>query len=289
MEERADADGDLILEEGDFSDFAYQIVSGDVEIFKIVDGQRVVLGHAGPGEYLGEMGLIDDSPRSASARAQGRVEAMLLERCEFLKEMSQDSARAYRLLARLSERLRHTSARLAEAASAEPLAEPFVHPPGQARERVPAGPRVVRRDSLCLPASDGAVGTLVTGHVTIRAGSKTTASHVPKRGMVIETFPFTVGRSSRSLRRGPEAVPLSLALPDSPPYRLSRLHFAIDESPAGPLVRDLGSTLGTTVNGESLGHQFGKDSLQLKLGENEVRAGGADSAFHFTVVVDPSG
>ena len=59
----------MIIEAGEHSDFAYEIASGRLEIFKVLDGGPTVLGHVDPGEFLGEMGLIDDSSRRASARA----------------------------------------------------------------------------------------------------------------------------------------------------------------------------------------------------------------------------
>jgi hypothetical protein len=51
------------------------------------------------------------------------------------------------------------------------------------------------------------------------------------------------------------------------------------------MVVDLGSTLGTEVNGESLGHHFGKDAEYLNVGENTITAGGIDSPFIFKIFV----
>ena len=70
MKKRAYNAGDIILREGDPSDVVYKIVSGDVEVFKEQDGQTIVLGVMKEGEFLGEMGVVDDEPRSASARAK---------------------------------------------------------------------------------------------------------------------------------------------------------------------------------------------------------------------------
>jgi CRP/FNR family transcriptional regulator, cyclic AMP receptor protein len=50
------------------------------------------------------------------------------------------------------------------------------------------------------------------------------------------------------------------------------------------VVRDLASTLGTIVNGHSIGHHFGSDSAELRPGENRVVAGGWGSAFEFQVI-----
>ena len=53
------------------------------------------------------------------------------------------------------------------------------------------------------------------------------------------------------------------------------------------LVRDLGSALGTAVNGDYLGQASGKDHETLGSGENSVSPGGVDSPFCLKVVVAP--
>jgi len=50
-------------------------------------------------------------------------------------------------------------------------------------------------------------------------------------------------------------------------------------------VRDLRSTLGTIVNGEPIGEHFRGDDAPLRVGENEVIAGGVDSPFVFSVFI----
>ena len=68
------------------------------------------------------------------------------------------------------------------------------------------------------------------------------------------------------------------------PFRMSRVHFAILRTEDGLQVRDLESTLGTSVNGVSLGRHFGSDLASLKRGENIIAAGGVDSPFRFRVL-----
>ena len=63
------AAGDLIFSEGDMADSAYLIETGAVEISLGRDGIRQVLALLGPGEVFGEMGIIDNLPRSATATA----------------------------------------------------------------------------------------------------------------------------------------------------------------------------------------------------------------------------
>jgi pSer/pThr/pTyr-binding forkhead associated (FHA) protein len=76
-----------------------------------------------------------------------------------------------------------------------------------------------------------------------------------------------------------------LLIEDEAPFRLSRHHFMIARSGDRVLVSDLGSTLGTMVNGRAIGHHFMKDAEPLHRGENHVVAGGWDSPFEFLVSI----
>jgi hypothetical protein len=53
-----------------------------------------------------------------------------------------------------------------------------------------------------------------------------------------------------------------LTIEDEEPFRLSRDHFMILRSGDRLLVSDLGSALGTIVNGQAIGHHFMKDAVR---------------------------
>jgi CheY-like chemotaxis protein len=61
--------GQVVFNEGDAGDMAYVVESGRISIFKTLDGRQVVLGQIGANGVFGEMALIDDEPRMASAMA----------------------------------------------------------------------------------------------------------------------------------------------------------------------------------------------------------------------------
>ena len=70
--------GALIVRAGDDTDALYIILSGRVKVLIPDDeGHEVILSMMGPHEFFGEMGLLDDQPRSASVEA--------LEPCEMLR------------------------------------------------------------------------------------------------------------------------------------------------------------------------------------------------------------
>jgi len=72
--------GEIIFREGDEGLRAYVVQAGQVEIFKVRDGRKVVLGVVGPGGIFGEMALIGDVPRMAHAAAVDVTTVILVSR-----------------------------------------------------------------------------------------------------------------------------------------------------------------------------------------------------------------
>ncbi len=72
--------GQLIIREGEAGDCAYLIENGRVEIFKTINGKRSVLANLGEGAIFGEMALVDDAKRSASAEAVVPTTALVIDR-----------------------------------------------------------------------------------------------------------------------------------------------------------------------------------------------------------------
>lgn len=57
----------VIFRQGDQPDYAYIVMSGEVEISTVKDGTRVVLANVQPKQIFGELALLEDRPRSATA------------------------------------------------------------------------------------------------------------------------------------------------------------------------------------------------------------------------------
>ena len=89
--------GELIFSQGDSGDCAYIVETGRVEIFLTSKSEKVVLTILGIGEILGEMSVIDGSPRSASAVALEPCEMVVVSR-EALFERFEASDPIVRLL-----------------------------------------------------------------------------------------------------------------------------------------------------------------------------------------------
>jgi len=107
--------GQVIFEEGEPSDAAYLIISGNVQIVKGQGtGKQKTIAVVGAGEYVGEMGAIDDQPRSASAVAESTVVCMPVTPDEFMDMLLKYPEEAIDLLKILFERLRTASNKLAQ-------------------------------------------------------------------------------------------------------------------------------------------------------------------------------
>src|SRR3954447_17027345 len=253
------APGEVVFREGEPSRAVLFVREGEVEVAKAAGTGEVVLGTVGPGEFAGEMGVVEGRPRSATVRARGEVLGEMVERRAFLERVSRDPRLAFGVLLRLSERLHAADERLADAAA---------HAPDGTHVTVPAG------------AAPAAVGE----RLVLLAASEALAGQVPAEGVAVDRLPFEVGRrpAADEHRRGGS---VHLELEDGAPYRLSRRHFAVVASGGGLAVRDDHSTLGTVVNGEAVGEQFPRSEAPLRRGENLVVAGGTDSPFAFRLVV----
>jgi len=102
---RADP-GDRLFEEGDEDDKFYIVTDGAVEIVKELPGggeEKLAVRRAG--DVFGEMALLNDAPRFATARAAEMCECLTLSRGDFEKLMGGDSL-ALRMLRILSQALR---------------------------------------------------------------------------------------------------------------------------------------------------------------------------------------
>ena len=80
--------GSIIFAENDPPTTAFLIERGEVEVSTLQRGERTVLGHLGPGMLLGEMAVIDNSPRTASARAITDCTLTPIDRRQFAERLA---------------------------------------------------------------------------------------------------------------------------------------------------------------------------------------------------------
>lgn len=87
MDEINIAAGKLLIKQGDHSGDAFLITGGRVEVFLANNGTKLRLAILGPGEIAGEMGLIDNAPRSACIATMEPTRLVVISRDLFLKQL----------------------------------------------------------------------------------------------------------------------------------------------------------------------------------------------------------
>ena len=102
--------GQAIFKEGSYGETLYVILSGKVEVSKMIDGEKVSIAFLSKGEIFGEISFIDKKPRTASVSAVGTVEIGLIDQDFIDHEINKISSEFGVILNALTERLRKTTA-----------------------------------------------------------------------------------------------------------------------------------------------------------------------------------
>jgi CRP/FNR family transcriptional regulator, cyclic AMP receptor protein len=100
--------GEIIVEQGRKSDALFILLSGRARVVTSDSrGREVILAVLEPGDYLGEMSLIDNEPHSATVRAEVQTDVLVLGRGEFAACLPENSSLSYAILRGLVGRLRN--------------------------------------------------------------------------------------------------------------------------------------------------------------------------------------
>jgi signal transduction histidine kinase len=106
--------GELVFEEGIAGDALYVILDGELEITKRQGGQDVVLAVRRTGEFIGEMSLLEQAPRSASVRALRKSRLLVISQAAFQTLLSCSPSAPLRILRTVTSRLRSTESMLVQ-------------------------------------------------------------------------------------------------------------------------------------------------------------------------------
>jgi CRP-like cAMP-binding protein len=114
MQRESFSSGETIFRQDDPSQSAYLILSGKVDIHVEEDGRRAFIATLMAGEVLGEMGLITDEPRSATATVREDCSLMRLDSDEFLRLLDEHPHEIMDYVKALIGRLKNLNSRLLE-------------------------------------------------------------------------------------------------------------------------------------------------------------------------------
>jgi len=105
--------GEAIVEQGKKSHALSIILTGRARVITTdTRGREVILATMHPGDYVGEMSLIDNEPHSATVRAEVQTDALILGQQEFARCLPENSSMTYAVLRGLVQRLRHADRKI---------------------------------------------------------------------------------------------------------------------------------------------------------------------------------
>ena len=111
-------EGQVVFNVGDPGDSMYVVTSGEVQLsVKTKTGEEMFLESPGRGEFFGEISLLDEGPRTATARAKTDVVAIEIDRGDLDELFRLKPAAAMDLLAATGRRLRHNAMVIRNAAT----------------------------------------------------------------------------------------------------------------------------------------------------------------------------
>ncbi len=106
LERRTLKNGDTVFREGEQGSSAFVVQQGEVVIEKMVDGEQKKLATIGPGGVFGEMALIDEKPRMATARVKGGATVMTITKTMYQDKLKKTDPFIRALLRILVETVR---------------------------------------------------------------------------------------------------------------------------------------------------------------------------------------
>ena len=234
--------GERIFEEGELGTEMYIVQLGNVAILKRYKDRENQLALLGQGDFFGEMSVLEDLPRTATAQAESDCRLLEINGSTFDQMLRRNPEIAVRMMRKLSRRLRETDMRLREALGSEES----------------QAPEMPTADGL----SDHATGTEKLVHdlssieFFLAAGEET-----------------SVGRRDPVTGINPE-IDLT---PADTQRSISRRHAKIFRRDARFYVREeIGTMNGTFVNGERVETGL---PVEFKHGD-EVRFGLIKTIFH---------
>lgn len=104
--------GEIIIKQGTMGNCLYVVQEGKVEVINETRDGEIKVAELGETEFFGEMGLFENDVRSCTVRAVGDAKILTVDKRNFYKSIHQDSSLAYRLLEKMSNRLREANKRI---------------------------------------------------------------------------------------------------------------------------------------------------------------------------------
>jgi signal transduction histidine kinase len=104
--------GEFVLHEGDPGDSLYVVLEGELEVTKRRGGQDILLAGYKPGQFFGEMALMEQAPRSATVRTRSESRLLEISQDDFQTLLSLSPSAPLKIMRTVTTRLRSTESML---------------------------------------------------------------------------------------------------------------------------------------------------------------------------------
>lgn len=110
------SEDEILFQQGEKGDHAYLILKGKVAVIlnSVYDGSEVVIAEIGEGDIVGEMAILEESPRAATVKAIGQVILLKIKEAQFLEFLKMNPKYTRGLLTSFSNRIINTREKISE-------------------------------------------------------------------------------------------------------------------------------------------------------------------------------
>ncbi len=252
--------GDVIIEKDSHGTSAYMIKSGKVEVSEIKNNKKTVHALLGTNRIFGEMGLVEDSPISATVTSLEDTKLMVIDRDDFSGLLAKNQKILMPLLKSLFGQVKE--------ASEIPISEKFFT----------ADKTSITNDSLDDVETTECEKSDTKSVILTGLSEKSTIALGGSK-MEIRHFPFKIGRELPPDEKDASSDN-DLYLRDRAPFNVSKNHLMIYKSEDGFTIADRDSKLGTVVNRKRI-----NDICVLEKPVNEIIVGTKGSPFVFKLEI----
>ncbi len=106
-------EGQTLFKQGDEGDAAYVVMEGEADVIIDTPAGEIVLASVGRNDFIGEIAILCDVPRTATIRAKSHLETLKVSKEHFLRLMLEFPEMGVEVMRELADRLVKTSADLA--------------------------------------------------------------------------------------------------------------------------------------------------------------------------------
>ncbi len=131
--------GTVLFREGEPGKEMYVVQHGRVHVSKNVGDVEKILATLGPGEFLGEMSILNNKPRSATATCADACKLLVIDAKTFEAMIRGNAEIAIRMIKKLSDRLAEANDQIQNLLFSD-VSSRVVHYLATAAEKVPKGP-----------------------------------------------------------------------------------------------------------------------------------------------------